>query len=92
LPQAPAVEPPTGVDASAMRRQVDTLIGARPSPNTGESASTAGVVDFVCEDDVKQAIRQGRKIVIGDRTIVTPSARDLADAQRVFVQSGWPRN
>jgi acetaldehyde dehydrogenase (acetylating) len=92
LPQAPAVEPPTGVDASAMRRQVDTLIGARPSSNTGVSASTAAVVDFVCEDDVKQAIRQGRKIVIGDRTIVTPSARDLAEAQRVFVQSGWPRN
>jgi hypothetical protein len=48
-------------------------------------------VGFVCEDDVKQAIREGRKIVIGERTIVTPSARDLAAPNRVFVQTTWPR-
>jgi acetaldehyde dehydrogenase (acetylating) len=47
--------------------------------------------DFVCEDDVRQAVRQGRKIVIGDRTIVTPAARDLAEQHRVFVQASWPR-
>jgi acetaldehyde dehydrogenase (acetylating) len=45
--------------------------------------------DFVCEDDVRQAVRQGRKIVIGDRTIVTPAARDLAEQHRVFVQQDW---
>jgi acetaldehyde dehydrogenase (acetylating) len=48
-------------------------------------------VDFVCEDDVRQAIRQGRKIVIGERSIVTPAARDLAEQHRVFVQAAWPR-
>ena len=47
--------------------------------------------DFVCEDDVRQAIRQGRKIVIGERSIVTPAARDLAEQHRVFVQAAWPR-
>jgi hypothetical protein len=92
LPQAPAIEAPTGVDASAIRRQVDTMIGARPAATTAADPAAGTVADFVCEDDVKQAIKQGRKIVIGDRTIVTPSARDLAEAQRVFVQSGWPRN
>jgi hypothetical protein len=35
-------------------------------------------VDFVCEADVRQAIREQRKIFIGAKTIVTPSARDLA--------------
>ena len=35
--------------------------------------------------------RLGRKIVIGERTIVTPAARDLAEAHRVFVTAGWPR-
>jgi hypothetical protein len=45
----------------------------------------------VCEEDVKEAVRLGRKIVIGERTIVTPSARDLAEAHRVFVLAGWPR-
>ena len=48
-------------------------------------------LDFVCEDDVRQAIRQGRKLVIGERTIVTPAARDLADEHRLFVDAEWPR-
>ena len=47
--------------------------------------------DFVCEDDVRQAVRQGRKIVIGERTIITPAARDLGEENRVFVQASWPR-
>jgi acetaldehyde dehydrogenase (acetylating) len=47
--------------------------------------------EFVCEDDVRQAVRQGRKIVIGERTIVTPAARDLAEQHRIFVQASWPR-
>jgi hypothetical protein len=47
--------------------------------------------DFVCEDDVRQAVRQGRKITIGERTIVTPAARDLGEQHRLFVQAGWPR-
>jgi acetaldehyde dehydrogenase (acetylating) len=47
--------------------------------------------DFVCEDDVRQAVRQNRKIVIGERTIVTPAARDLAEQHKVFVQAAWPR-
>jgi hypothetical protein len=36
-------------------------------------------------------MRQGRRIVIGDRTIVTPAARDLAEQHRLFVQAAWPR-
>ena len=47
--------------------------------------------DFVCEEDVRLAIRQGRKIVIGERSIVTPAARDMGEAHRVFVQASLPR-
>jgi acetaldehyde dehydrogenase (acetylating) len=47
-------------------------------------------VDFVCEDDVRQAMRQGRKILIGERSIVTPAARDLGDEHRIFTQAAWP--
>jgi hypothetical protein len=36
------------------------------------------VVDFVCEADVRHALKDRRKIYIGPRTIVTPAARDLA--------------
>jgi acetaldehyde dehydrogenase (acetylating) len=47
--------------------------------------------DFVCEDDVRQAMRQGRKILVGERTIITPAARDLAEAHKLLVDAGWPR-
>jgi acetaldehyde dehydrogenase (acetylating) len=47
--------------------------------------------DFVCEDDVRQAIRQNRKIVIGERSIVTPAARDLGEQHRLFIQASLPR-
>ena len=43
------------------------------------------VVDFVCEDDVRAAMRQNQKIFIGPRTIVTPSARDLASQKDTLV-------
>jgi acetaldehyde dehydrogenase (acetylating) len=43
------------------------------------------IVDFVCEDDVRRALAGGRKIFIGPRTIVTPSARDLANQHDVLV-------
>jgi len=36
------------------------------------------IADFVCEEDVRIAIRESRKIYIGPKTIVTPAARDLA--------------
>jgi len=36
------------------------------------------IADFVCEDDVRQAIARSKKIYIGPGSIVTPSARDLA--------------
>jgi acetaldehyde dehydrogenase (acetylating) len=43
------------------------------------------VAEFVCEDDVRQAVKAGRKIRLGERTIVTPSARDLGEQHRIFV-------
>jgi hypothetical protein len=42
-------------------------------------------VDFVCEADVRDALRDGRKIYIGPKTIVTPSARDLAEPSDILV-------
>jgi len=42
-------------------------------------------VDFVCEADVRDAVREKRKIYIGPRTIVTPSARDLAATGDILV-------
>jgi hypothetical protein len=36
------------------------------------------VLSFVSENDVRRAITRSEKIMIGPKTIVTPSARDLA--------------
>jgi len=73
-------------------------VGAvRPAvPAAGESSDKAtpagdAPTDFVCEEDVRLALRAGKKLVIGEKTIVTPAARDLGDANKVFVQAGWPR-
>ena len=46
---------------------------------------------FVCEDDVRLAVEQGRKLLIGERTIVTPAARDAGDAAKIFIHAGWPQ-
>jgi acetaldehyde dehydrogenase (acetylating) len=67
------------------------VVTAEPAPRPAEAPGAEKAADFVCEDDVRQAIRQGRKIVIGARSIVTPSARDLAAEHRVFIEGSWPR-
>jgi hypothetical protein len=42
-------------------------------------------VDFVCEADVRQAMKENRKIYVGPKTIVTPSARDAAGPDDILV-------
>jgi acetaldehyde dehydrogenase (acetylating) len=80
----PAAAPPKGVAAPVEVASTRSPASAPTPPATVQQAA-----DFVCEDDVRQAIRQGRKIVVGERTIVTPAARDLAEEHRVFVQQDW---
>jgi acetaldehyde dehydrogenase (acetylating) len=43
------------------------------------------IADFVCEDDVRQALKKSKKIYIGPSSIVTPSARDFALQHDVLV-------
>jgi hypothetical protein len=40
---------------------------------------------FVCEEDVRAAIHSKSHIVLGKKTIVTPSARELGEANDIFV-------
>jgi acetaldehyde dehydrogenase (acetylating) len=46
-------------------------------------------LDFVCEDDVRLAIEEGRKLLLAERAIVTPAARDLGEQHRVFTFAPW---
>jgi acetaldehyde dehydrogenase (acetylating) len=104
LPKAPSEPAVPGIAAEALSRRVDQFLttrgfrtaAERPAAPAAEApaAPTPGPAvekpaDFVCEDDVKQAIRHGRKIAVAERTIVTPAARDLAEQHKVFVQAGW---
>jgi acetaldehyde dehydrogenase (acetylating) len=78
--------PPT--PHSALRTPDSVVL---PTVATSQSGGT-GVTrpaDFVCEDDVRTAIKSGTRILIGEKTIITPSARDLGEAQRVFEQASW---
>lgn len=59
---------------------------ASSSPSPRESARPSPV-DFVCEEDVKRALAEGRKIYIHSRTIITPAARDLGEAHDIFART-----
>lgn len=54
-------------------------------PERPPAARSPRPVDFVSEEDVRQALSKGERIYIGPRTIITPSARDLGAPAEVFV-------
>jgi len=72
-PAAPAAAPPLS--------SYTQLEPPRPQAEKRESKP----VGFVCEEDVRAAVRANSKIVIGKKTIITPSAREIAEANDVFV-------
>jgi acetaldehyde dehydrogenase (acetylating) len=106
LPKAPAVPQPDNIGADALANRIDRFLATRglAAPGTHplapqapyarqapESVPVPAVPEqFVCEDDVRIAVKEGRKLLIGDRTIVTPAARDAGEAGKVFVYAGWP--
>lgn len=81
--------PPGGGEGSGSARPPDGSPPVSPPPPQPPPATQP--LDFVCEDDVRAAVRAGRQLVIGERTIVTPAARDLGEANKIFVHAGWPR-
>ncbi len=83
--------PPAGPAAPPAAGKTAGVAASKPSGQPENPAPVEKPADFVCEDDVRQAVRLGRKITIGERTIVTPAARDLGEQHRLFVQAGWPR-
>jgi acetaldehyde dehydrogenase (acetylating) len=95
LPKVAMAPVNSGVDSGTVQQHIAAYVAARtgsapvplPSPSAPDSPGPA--VPFVCEDDVRAAIRQGRQIPVAERTIITPAARDLGEARRVFVQAGW---
>jgi hypothetical protein len=106
LPKAPARPVAAGISLDTLSSRIDQFLTSRGYKAPAESALEAGdggsratrdaeaagaPADFICEDDVREALKAGRKLTVGEKTIITPSARDLGESQRVFVQAGWPR-
>jgi acetaldehyde dehydrogenase (acetylating) len=97
LPQAPDREPAaTGISAETLSRKIDQFLHARGFaggsvislvPGTVTNVAIPGTgkpLDFVSEEDVRVAIRAGRKLVVAERAIITPAARDLGEEHLVF--------
>jgi len=53
----------------------------------GTGAAATHISTFVSEGDVRLAVTRGEKIYIGPKTILTPSARDVAGADEVLVKT-----
>jgi hypothetical protein len=85
-------KPPSGEGHSVAGNPTGTGPQLPSSTDTPPAASSSRhtPADFVCEDDVRTAVRIGTKILVGEKTIITPAARDLGEAHKVFVQGGWP--
>jgi hypothetical protein len=82
------------IDEFLASRGLSSPVGSGLSRTATDSGSSRTATsppntpaEFVCEDDVRQALRSGYKIVINSRTIVTPAARDLGDEKRIFTES-----
>jgi acetaldehyde dehydrogenase (acetylating) len=65
---------------------VKTIIHELKSENPKNGTKPKGV-DFVSEEDVKQALEKGEKIYVTAKTIITPSARDLGEEKEIFARS-----
>ena len=90
-----------GLDPAALGHRIDQFLASRgiataapgaptgsdPGTVRGSDPRTSKPAEFVCEEDVRQAVRTGAKIVLDSRTIVTPAARDLGEEKRVFIDA-----
>lgn len=104
LPKVPPKPNPEPITADALTARIDRFLASRglaPAPPLAPQAPYAPYAPavelrgaepekFVCEDDVRLAVKEGRKLLIGERTIVTPAARDAGEAAKVFLHAGWP--
>jgi hypothetical protein len=94
------VTAPKTISAQTLAARIDTFLASRgykppegdvtTSHDDGTATRADNPADFICEDDVRAALRSGRKLLVGERTIITPAARDLGESEKVFQHTGWP--
>jgi acetaldehyde dehydrogenase (acetylating) len=91
-----AIRPTSDVHPTSTRSTSDGHPTTTRSTSDGHPMSTGlpsqadqAPLDFVCEDDVRRAIQAGRQLVVAERAIVTPAARDLGEQHRIFSIAPW---
>jgi acetaldehyde dehydrogenase (acetylating) len=103
LPQVQKRSAPEPISSDTLTSRIDKFLETRGLVRTQpleplerlepleplESSKQAVPETFVCEADVQDAVKTGRKLLIGERTIVTPAARDAGEAAKIFLQVGW---
>ena len=90
LPAAPTITPSATAPVPAPPPLIPVASTAAVTAMDPAVAEVDVAVDFVCEDDVRQALRDNRRITVGEGTIITPSAQDLGQQHHVFVQAELP--
>jgi acyl-CoA reductase-like NAD-dependent aldehyde dehydrogenase len=80
-----AAVPQTEAPPAQPAQEVKTVIH-EIKPEVPQQPEKPAAVDFVSEDDVKRAVERGEKIFVGEKTIITPAARDLGEAREVFAR------
>ena len=84
-PTSPARPAREGIPAGALAARIDQFLASRgfahssasspkevPAPAGDEIGTARPPAGFVCEEDVREAMRDGRKLLIGEKTILTP--------------------
>jgi len=77
-----------GFKAGSERGHTGVGAGSDPAVAPARAADQTPLT-FVCEEDVRRAIQSGRKLVVSERAIVTPAARDLGEQHRIFSIAPW---
>ncbi len=95
LPKAPSKPHPDSIRADALTSRIDSFLASRGlAPQAAQAPKTPQAPEspeaFVCEDDVRRAVKEGRKLRVSEKTIITPAARDAGEAARIFIHEGWP--
>ena len=77
----------SGTTVEDLSSETTETLTTEQAPATASLVQSPEPATFVCEQDVREAIEGNKTILVDSKTIITPSARDLAVQKRVFAQA-----
>ncbi len=83
---SPTTAPPAPPAPIAPEHHTAPVAPGAPAPRVAPALPAP----FVCEEDVRNAVKAGLKILVGEKSIITPAARDAGEAARVFTWQSYP--